>query len=387
MLSRYFDNSASYPVSPSVIELLQQAYAEMFANPASSHKLGQQAFDKVNKARLDIATLFGAPQGSIYFSSGATEAINILMQGYASFLQMTHSARNEIVISSIEHLSVHNTAQALKQKGFVVKLAPVDSNGIVTEEALLNTLTDKTALVCIISVNNEIGTIQPINELARQVKEKDTGIIFITDSAQALGKAVRSYDLKVVDAFFGSGHKIGAPKGCGFFYLNPAVRILPITFGGGQESGYRPGTVDPVLSTLLAKALKESVDNLDANYAYVAQLNTALCDHLSRLGVSFKRVVDQQLASPYICSLIFPDIKGNRLIAELSKRDYYISGGSACSSSCGTKSRIIEAIGRSDVDAMGVVRISFSIHNKLDDVVQLSAAIGDCITEQKLKKV
>jgi len=385
MLNRYFDSSSSYPVSKNTTDLMQNLYHEYYCNPFSPHSLGKQSFQMLTDSRKTIAEIIGAPWQGIYFSSGATESINILIQGYMRFLNSIHSKTNEIIISSTEHLAVNNTALSLKQYGWNVIIVDVDENGLVSPEKLSEKITEKTALVSIISVNNEVGTIQPIHEIARKVKETDPEILFMTDSAQALGKTVKSFDLRLVDAFIISGHKIGAPKGAGCFYLNPTFRIHPLTFGGGQESGYRPGTTDPVLAAILAQVFSQSVEQIDSHREYLLGLNHLFEETLKQKEVIYQRSIGQEFSSPYISSMIFKEVKGNLLIQKLSDAGFYISGGAACSSSCGTKSRVLEALGKTNQEMMGAVRFSFAPFHRECDVIDLACKIAECIEKTKKK--
>lgn len=386
MFDHYFDSCASYPLQKNVLEIMQDVYSSYYANPSSPHGLGQKTFEALQKARSRLAQILNVHPTSLYFNSGATESINTLLQGYTSYLETVQSPRKEVVISSVEHLAVLNTALFLRKKGWTVHLLKVDANGMVTEEELKKTLNKNTAIVCLISVNNEVGTINPIDQLAQVVKQFDPGILFITDSAQALGKVTQGYDTRVVDGFFLSGHKIGAPKNSGFFYLNPEFRIHPILFGGGQESAYRPGTTDPALATFLAEAFSYATTHLKENLESIKLLNSTLTNELEALKVPFQRIVPLSQTSPYICSLSFSETRGNLLIAKLSEKGFYVSGGSACSSSCGTKSRILESMGRNDREAVGVVRFSFSHLNTIKEVRALAQAIADCTKEQKQKQ-
>ena len=240
----YFDNAATMPMTIDTAELFVRVSREGTYNPSSSHLAGRSSQTRLNKAREEIARLLGVPDEGLHFCSGATEAANILLQGYAQQLLSDGSSRNEIVISAIEHPAVFATAHALRRLGFVIKTLEVDRNGLVKIDSLKSSLSDKTALVSVMSVNNETGSIQPIRDLAKIVKLNSKHSLFMTDAVQAFGKIDLHFDSSLIDAVLTSGHKIGALRGFSAFYLNPDFKIKPLFFGGPQEAGYRPGTSD-----------------------------------------------------------------------------------------------------------------------------------------------
>ncbi|PIS01165.1 MAG: hypothetical protein COT84_03655 [Chlamydiae bacterium CG10_big_fil_rev_8_21_14_0_10_35_9] len=384
-MENYFDSCSSYPVFPNIVGELGNLYSQYYANPFSSHELGHKGLQLLETSRKEIANCMNTFAKNIYFTSGATEGINTIIQGYANHLQQIQSKRNEIIISPIEHLSVYNTALSLKRRGWTVKLLNVDSNGTVDEESLKNALSDNTAIVCIIADNNEVGVRQDITKLSSLVKNSSQDILFLTDSSQTICKTQTTFDLSTVDAFIVSGHKIGAPRGIGCFYLNSDIRIQPLLYGGGQESGYRPGTTDPILASLLAKAVDLGCRNISDNLNHARSLNAHLTNVLDELNVTFQRIVPLELTTPYISSIAFEEIRGNLLIQGLSQKGLFISGGSACSSVCGTKSRILESLGRKDWTVTNNVRISFSIYNTIESVEALAKSIHEIITQKKEK--
>ena len=374
----YFDNAATTPISPNIKKMLAQAYTETYGNPSSVHVLGKQASALLEQSRQRIASVLAANPANIYFSSGATESANIILQGYAQFLKKTNNPRNEIIISAIEHPAVDKTASFLEKYGFVVKKVGVDQQGIIVVDQFKSLLTAQTAMVAFIHTNNEIGTVQDIAGLARICKEKDPAILFVTDIVQAVGKVPLNLTPDI-DAYFVSGHKIGAPKGLGFFYLNQKFRIQPIIYGGGQESGYRPGTTSPVNALLLAEAIEDRIQNLEATTDHVLKLNTLFTSELDKQKIKYQRTIDAQKSSPFILSIALPDSTGEFILEELSQRGICISQGSACSSNNHVKSRILEAIGLPDKLLDATVRISFSPENTEAEVLEVVAAIKNIV--------
>lgn len=364
----YFDNAATTPISPSVARHLVEAYVDIFGNNSSGHAIGKQAEKTLEQARESIASLLGFPKEKIFFSSGATESANIIIQGYAKHLLRTNSKRKEILISELEHPAIYTTVLSLENLGFTMRILPNDEHGIVNQEAMESMLSDQTAMVAIMHVNNETGTIQPINELSKKVKEKDPNILFLTDIVQAIGKVPLNMSPESVDAWFMSGHKIGAPKGTGAFYINSKFRLQPLLFGGGQEGGYRPGTTNVSGAHLLNIAVQDRMDHLQEHAQHAMQLQHQLTEELAKKGIEFKRTIDEKHTSPFILSIVVPGQKSADTIQKLSDQGIYISSRSACSSNSHSKSRILESIKIPMELIDSVLRISFSPENTAEEV-------------------
>lgn len=371
----YFDNAATMPMATGTAKLLVRLCEEGTYNPSSRHLGGRSAQIRLNNAREQIAGFFGASAEGLHFCSGATEAANILLQGYAQQLLRENSARNEIVVSGIEHPAVYATAHSLKRLGFVIKVLEVDRNGQVKIESLKNSLSPKTALVSIMSVNNETGTVQPIHDFAQIVKSNSRHSLFMTDAVQAFGKLDLRFDPASVDAVLISGHKIGALRGFSAFYLNPEFKIKPVFFGGAQEGGYRPGTSDDVGAHILACRAKSKIDSLKPNFAYLQDLNYYLLESLQKNELYAKRNVDANLASPYVTSLCLRDFSAHQLTDELSDHSICVSTGSACSSQNIKPSRVLTALGLSKSEINSTIRISFSEQNSRSEIDEFVAVI------------
>ena len=355
----YLDNAATTALSPHVKSLLVDRYDTLYGNNSSPHQAGHVANDSLRTARKKIAEICKVDPNGIYFTSGATESINTLFQGYARLLKRGSSERCEIIISQIEHPAVYQTAHYLGTQGFVIHELKNDTYGRVDMQDLQEKLSAKTALVAIMSVNNETGTIQNIDEIVTAVKAVDEKILFFTDTVQALGKIdVTSFTSKV-DGFCGSAHKVGGPKGVGFLYLNPKFRSLPLIFGGDQELSYRPGTVNVPGIDLMAEALEDRFLNVEANATKVKNINAHLESELHKSNIAFKRVISIELASPYIFCMSLP-INNDKLLEKLSKRGICISKRSACSSQSHSKSRILESMNIPGDEIDRIVRVSFS---------------------------
>lgn len=367
----YLDNAATTHLSPIVLERLTEVYKLYSGNNSSPHISGKRANDQLKTARATIASLLGLNEGQFYFTSGATESINVILQGYARHLKrIGEQHRNEVIVASFEHPAVYNTVMSLKELGFTVHEVMPSRAGLIDVSALESLVTEKTAIVAIMHVNNETGATQSINELARYVKSISRDILFFTDTVQAIGKIPYKYDYSCVDALVMSGHKFGGPKGIGGFYLNPEFRIKPILFGGNQEMSYRPGTVNVPGATLMAIALEEAMTNIENSLRHTEDLNQLMYTEFENLNIEFERVISEELSSPYIASIIIHNKRSETLIEQLSENGICVSSKSACSSTSHKKSRILESMGMPLDKIDNVLRISFSPTTSKEDVVQ-----------------
>ncbi len=381
----YLDNAATTPISPVVARHLQSAYVDIFGNSSSSHALGKQAEKTLEQARESIASLLGFPKEKIFFSSGATESANIIIQGYAKHLLRTNSPRKEILISEMEHPAVYTTALSLENAGFTMRIIPNGKNGVIDQQALESMLSGHTGIVAIMRVNNETGTIQPIRELSQLVKEKDPGILFMTDIVQAIGKIPLDIAPESVDAWFISGHKIGAPKGTGAFYINSKFRLQPVLFGGGHEGGYRPGTTNVSGAHLLSISIQDSIEHLEKHAQHARTLQYHLVSELTKNRIEFKRTIEAEHSSPFIFSIIVPGQKSADTIQKLSNQEICISSRSACSSNSHSKSRILESLNMPTELIDSVLRISFSAENTAEEVETFAKALGSIVQNRSAK--
>ncbi|KWD80280.1 cysteine desulfurase family protein [Burkholderia ubonensis] len=315
-MNKYFDHAAPMQVSAKAWLDTLSRYGP--GNPSSAHGAGEQARRIIGDTRNRIAAHLGCRAERIYFTSGATESANLLIQGYLSTLRRKESTRSEIVVSAIEHPAVYQTVMSMKKHGYTVRELPVNRNGVVAIEHLDAAISERTAMLCLMAVNNETGAIQPVNEVARAVKRTDPDILVMCDAVQHFAKLNGSIDLDVVDALFMSGHKIGADKGVGCFYLNGRFKLTPLLYGGAQEQTYRPGTENVFGIGLLGAALEEATRDPAAKLAHVGALGERLIAGLTRSGIAFERLVPAADASPYILALAFPGVPSRQMIADLA---------------------------------------------------------------------
>lgn len=375
----YFDNAATTPLSPTIIDQIKNVNEQFFANNSSMHCAGKKSAEALKDARDKVADVFGFNSNNLYFTSGATESINIVIKGFANQMQMTKDGRNQIIISSVEHPAVYNAAYSLQRSGFeIIEIEP-GKDGIINKLELTDLINSKTCMVCLMHVNNETGAINDVNKLAEIVKCKNNNILFLSDSVQSIGKIPYRFNFDLIDSIIMSGHKFYAPKGIGALYLNPKFRIQPIVHGGGQEFTFRSGTVNVPGAILLSKALVECYNNINSNYRKTLELKEFVLSELSKLGVDYIETISRENTSPYILSLALCGFRSDLIINKLSEKGICVSSKSACSSLTHTKSRILESMNVPLDIIDNVLRISFSPYNNKEEAKELCYQINTII--------
>ena len=356
----YFDNAATTPVSEEVLSSFDKVVTKYFANPASNHKLGQISADLEKKAREQIAKLFLVEDNEVIFTSGATESNNLAIKG-AAFRYKNRG--NHIITTNVEHPSVLNAFALLEEQfGFKVTYLPVSSEGTVNVKQVEDALQDDTFLVSIMSVNNEIGSINDVEAIAKMLK-KYPKILFHVDATQSIGKI--DISLKNIDLLSMSAHKINGFKGSGILIKKKNIELVPLLSGGGQEQNIRSGTNNFPYEVCISKALRIALQNREKHYRYVKELNDYLREKLSSIeGVSINSPLN---GSPYI--LNFSINKKASVITEgLSNEDIYVSTKSACSSKHSPYSYVIKALVKSEQEATNSIRLSFSYPNTKQEI-------------------
>lgn len=367
----YLDSAASaLPFEDAVV------FSPAPGNPSSNHPVGERAKAVLEKTRAQLSVMFGGRPSEYHFCSGATEAANLIIQGRCNFLKMSNSTRNEIIISAIEHPAIFNTVEYMRRSGFVVHVAPVDHRGIVEASFIFDMLNENTAMVLVMGVNNETGACQPIDDIAKNIKNRNPEVSFICDGVQTLTK-VTPPDLTYIDALIGSGHKLGAAKGIGFFYLNRRLRLSSLLFGGEQEAGVRPGTENLYGVESLYRALEHHQNSADRYQKHVRALSLLLQKTLEQSNIPFSLNTHDGETSGYILSICFHGIDASRAIKFLSQRDICVSKGSACSSVSSTPSRVLSAMKLSPSQMSSTLRISFSPLNVEDDVLTFCSVMKE----------
>jgi cysteine desulfurase len=377
----YFDYCATTPLDPSVREAMLPALGDVYGNPSSMHMVGQQAREWVELARNQVAVGLGAASEGIIFTSGATEANNLALIG------VMHAAapeKDHLIVSAIEHHAVLHTAEALAAQGFEVTYLPVDPFGFVAQQDLENAIRPETALVSIMMVNNEVGSVQRIREFGALTKKR--GVIFHTDAVQALNCFKIDVDQLNVDLLSLSAHKIYGPKGVGALYIRDGVEISPILFGGAQERAIRPGTENVPGIVGLGAAMELRNETHSSRYEKFSALRQELVNGLEDAfpGVIFNGAEDD--AAPHIVSVSFPDVDGELLLFRLSQKKVAVSMGSACTSESIEPSHVLAAMSIPDERIESTLRISIGDPTTSEEVQTLINILPEIIEQSKMIK-
>ena len=362
----YLDAAASTPIAPEVVELMRRVQAEVEANPSSIHKPGLRATRTVELARNLVAERLGVAPETLTFTSGATESNNLALKG-----TIWAAGGGHLVVSAIEHPSVLDVARWLEQTGQAeVTVVPVDGRGRVRVDDVEAALRPDTRLVSVMLANNEIGSVQPLDELGRLGRER--GVLVHTDATQGLFKV--PLDVAAVDLLTFNGHKIHGPKGVGALYVRPGVELTPLFHGGGHELGRRPGTLNVAGIAGLGEAVR----------LYVPGDADVLRGHrqglLARLRERFPGVYvngPEDGGLPAVLNVGFPGRSGKQLAKELDRRGIQVSASSACHATELTPSHVILALGRSPQEAGEALRISFGRHTRPADLDALLEALTE----------
>ncbi len=375
----YLDNAATTPVDPQVVHEMMEFLQEDFGNPSSIHYYGQRARAAVDRARHQVAALINARPNEVVFTSGGTESNNLAIRG---LVRASEKYGRHIVISAIEHPAVASVCDDLETRGFSITRLPVYDNGRVRLEDLHTAICDETVLVSVMTVNNEIGTIQPIEEIGRHVRTLRAAgrkIWFHTDAVQAIGKV--SVDVEAIgcDLLSISGHKIYAPKGIGAIYIRRGTRLHSQNIGGRQERGIRGGTESVPNIVALGKAAELAATNLDATAAHLFSLRQRLENAIAERFSGTNLNGDRDLRVPGISNVSFAGVEGEALLINLDMRGIAVSTGSACSSGSLEPSPVIRALGVDEARARGAIRFSFGQTNTLDDVEYLLEALAPAV--------
>jgi cysteine desulfurase len=370
----YMDHSATSPVDPEVLEAMLPYFTSNFGNASTLYTLGREARGAMENARKQVSSLIGSKPEEVYFTSGGTESDNIAIKGTVSHLK---KKGNHIITSSIEHPAVDETCKYLEKNGYQVTYLPVGEYGIVKITDVEEAIKDETILITIMHANNEIGTIQPIAEIGKLVREK--GIIFHTDAVQTVGKIPVNVEELNVDLLSISAHKLYGPKGIGALYIKNGLRVDPLLHGGGHERGIRPGTENVAGIVGLGKACQIAQENLDENIEYVTILREKLIKGiLETIEQSFLNGHPTKRL-PNNANFRFSSIEGESLILQLDTKGIAASTGSACSSKKLEPSHVLMAIGLEEVDAHGSLRISLGKENTEEDIDYTINAIGEVV--------
>ena len=373
----YLDHAATTPCTEEVITAVSDAMRRTYGNPSSRHSKGIEADQVFSDARKEIAATLHCSEKEIYFTSGGTESDNWALAEGAKTNRRTGM---HLITSAIEHEAVLEPMKRLENEGYKVTYLKPQKNGRISLEELREALTPDTALVSIMYVNNELGTLQPIAEAARLVKQLCPRALFHTDAVQAYGK----YDIRPakmgIDLLSASGHKIHGPKGIGFLYAAEGCRLQPMILGGGQQRGMRSGTHPVPGAAGMAKAARQCFTDLNGHMEYMKELKKQMLEGLSAIdNVVIHSPLEDGFA-PYIVSAAFPGVRSEVLLNALNDRGIYASAGSACSSNRTLPvSPVLQAVGMDQRTAESTLRFSFSRMTTPEEIDAALKALGELV--------
>lgn len=370
----YFDNSATTRPHPQVIETMSKAMASYYGNPSSLHRKGVEAENILNQARAVAAGYLGCKPGEIFFTSGGTESNNAAIKGVAFQYQ---GRGKHIITTQIEHPAVYDVCKQLESMGFIVTYLPVDHEGRVTLADVQKAMRPDTILVSVMHVNNELGTIQPVEEIGKWLKQFPK-VLFHVDAVQGIGKVPLRIKESGIDLLSLSAHKFHGPRGIGILYKREGLIIQPLLTGGGQEAGVRSGTENLPAIAGLAKAFRLLQESGADEPSRLQRLLEQLREGVSLIeGIQVN--TPAKGTAPHIMNLSVPGVKAEVLLHALEEQGFLVSTKSACSSKANEPSRVLMAIGVGTECASSSLRISLGRDNTADEVVQFIEALRDCV--------
>lgn len=365
MMQAYLDNSATTRCSRRVAETVQKVMLEDYGNPSALHQRGVEAEHYVREAKQFFAKNLKVDEKEIYFTSGGTESNNLALIGTA---MANHRVGNHLITTVVEHPSVTNTMNYLEKEGFRVTYLPVDGDGIVSLAALREALDEETILVSVMYVNNEIGAVQPIDEIAKILKEQVKKPLFHVDAIQAYGKYHIYPKKEGIDLLSVSGHKLHGPKGVGLLYVDSRVKIHSILYGGGQQKGLRSGTENVPGIAGMAEAARECYENLDEKVERLYALKERFVEEIGAIDGAFVNGRTGRDSAPQIVSVSFQGVRSEVMLHALEERGIYASAGSACSSHKQAVSPTLSGMGLDKERAGSTLRFSFCFDTTQEEV-------------------
>ena len=372
----YLDHNATTPVDAEVLDAMLPYFSVEFGNAASIHTVGQRARAAAETAREQVAGLLGARPQEIVFTSGGTESDNHAIFG---IVRNAPGATKHVITTAIEHEAVLNTCQALAKEGVDVTYLGVDANGLADPEALRDAIRPQTCLISVMHANNELGTVQPLEEIGRIAAQND--IYFHTDAVQSAGKLAMDVDKLGVDLLSISGHKFYAPKGVGALYIRGGTRLKPLLYGGHHQRGFRPGTENVPGIVGLGKAAEIAHRCSPGDAARIAQLRNTLESGLVSRIPEARVNAGGSPRTPNTTNVTFPGIEGEALIIALDMKGIACSTGAACSSGATEPSHVLTAIGLTAEDARASIRFSLGRHTTQAEIDYALEAVPAAVAQ------
>lgn len=373
----YLDNSATTRCYPEVGELVYKVMCKDYGNPSSMHKKGVEAERYIKDSKENIARILKVNAKEIFFTSGGTESDNLALIGAA---RANRRAGNHLITTSIEHPAIINTMRHLEEEeGFRITYLPVDASGRMKLDALKEALCEETILVSAMYVNNEVGSVQPIEETAKIVKQYNPKILFHSDAVQGFGK-YHIYPKRLgIDMLSASGHKIHGPKGTGFLYISDKVKITPIAYGGGQQKNIRSGTENVPGIAGLGLASKMIYQDLDMKVALMRELKAHFLKGLEKLENTTVHGMTDENSAPHIISVGIAGVRSEVLLHTLEDKGIYVSSGSACASNHPAISGVLKGIGAASEYLDATIRISMSEFTTKEEIDYTLETLYNCV--------
>ncbi len=373
-MKAYLDNGATTIVSETVVEKMNQAFRNMYGNPSSMHHMGVEAEKLIKHSKKILSKAIKATPEEIIFTSGGTESNNLAIQG---FLNHSSCRKKEIITTQIEHPSVLNVFEKYETLGYKVTYLKVDEKGKIDIKELEDALCDETALVSVMYVNNEIGTIQDLPLISKTIK-RHSKAVFHVDAVQALGKVECHVKKQGVDMMTFSSHKIHGPMGVGALYVKKGILLEPLFIGGGQQKGIRPGTENAPGVLGFATACEEAITTLNETQKTLISIRDYFVEEVLKIdGARYNGNYD----APHIANISFPNMRGEVLLHVLESKDIYVSTGSACASKNKSYSHVLEAIGLDEKHMEGAIRFSFSKYTTKEMIEYTLQTLKESIQE------
>ncbi|MDR5683802.1 MAG: cysteine desulfurase family protein [Armatimonadota bacterium] len=377
----YLDNSATAPPFPKAVAAAAEVSAGPFGNPSSLHRMGMEAEAVLEEARRVVADGLRADPSEVIFTSGGTESNNLALFGVAANRRHPH-----VVVSAVEHSSVLEAARRLAERGVAVDVAPVDADGQVRLDALRELVRPNTSIVSVMRVNNEVGTVQPIREIARILDDVAARYgrrpVLHTDAVQAFCRVDVDPKAQGVDLVTVSAHKIGGPKGIGALYVRRGIRLVPLLVGGDQEGGLRAGTQNVPGAAGFGAALRIWQQSGPTMLDHLQRLRDVLREALNTIpGLAWNTPAQAERTAPHILNFSVPGLRGETLVHRLAAEGVYVSTGSACHSRKPRPSHVLLAMGRSEQEAMSSIRVSLGPQNTEAEVLAAARAIRAAVED------
>lgn len=384
-MEAYLDNAATTRVFDSVRDIMVNALSVDYGNPSSKHRKGMEAEQNLKEATSIIAKSLKVEPKEIIFTSGGTESNNMALIGTALANQR---AGKHIITTRFEHPSVHNPLIFLEEQGFRVSYVSVDSLGHINMKELLDEICDETILISVMYVNNEIGAVQDIADISKQIKAKKSDVLLHVDAIQAFGK-YKIYPKRMgIDLMSISGHKIHGPKGSGVLFVKDRVKIKPIIFGGEQQKGMRSGTENVPAYVGLAQAIQEIYDHHEEKIEHLYAIKQHMIKELRQLPEVTVNGINEDMelreTAPHIISASFAGVRSEVLLHALEDRGIYVSSGSACSSNHPGLSGTLVAIGVSKELLDSTIRFSFSVNTTMEEIDYTISILKELLPKLRL---